>query len=397
MRKWLILASYSASSFLSGAAWATLIPIPSVGMSYFGITDWELTLYSYSFFLACVPLSLPSNWMVARSLHFSLHLIWATSLVGCWVRVLAGRNFWISFAGQLVLASGCMLMLTACSTTASIWFPSKQALMATSVGASANFVGIGFSYLLMSLWPDIRLALWGQALFASFFWVFNFSIIKSDPIQVDRNFQRFKDDWMICLKNKDLMILASLSACGLATNYAIASVIGFLLIQQGFSTAESGIVGFIYAISGLLGGLAASFVAEGQGQVKKILFFILISAITSSAIFSALIKFKFASFVLAAVFGASITGSLPLCIRICIESEKRINESIPTNLIYFIAQVFSCVFVYPIQFWQDWTGLTGMWAGCVLIVCSFSMIIFLLKKRNDVKNDSELFQVLRKE
>lgn len=389
MRKWLILLSYSSSSFLSGAAWAILTPIPSEGMSYFSISPSLLTLYSYSFFITCIPLSIPSSYQVARSLHKSLHLIWISSLIGTWIRVLSGSNFWLSFLGQLVISSSCMLMLTACSTTASLWFPKHQLVLATSIGASSNFVGMGFSFLYMSYRPFIAEAMWGQALFASFFWLFNLIVSVKDP-QSNENYEFWKS-WKQVLRNWDLATLACLAACGLATNYAVASVIGFLMQEQGYDRVQSGWIGFIYAFSGLVGGLVATGLAEVQKSVRRSLVIVLAATIASSIGLSAVIRIEIASYLMAGVFGATLTGSLPLCIRICVEAEKEIHDSIPTNLIYFIAQIFSCLFVYPIQFCFYLTGITGMWAGSVFIICSYTLIIFFLRKQKDFANkESEL-------
>jgi hypothetical protein len=87
MRKWLILTSYSVSSFIVGAACATLIPIPELGTSYFRINEAELTLYSYIFLVVSVSLAPFANWMIAKSLYWSMHFIWINLTIGCIVRV----------------------------------------------------------------------------------------------------------------------------------------------------------------------------------------------------------------------------------------------------------------------------------------------------------------------
>jgi hypothetical protein len=378
MRKWLILTSYSVASFLGGAAWATLIVIPEEGTSYYNINEAELTLYSYTFAIISVFFGQVSNWMVAKSLYKSMHFIWLTIIIGCWIRVVAGQNFWISFAGQVVVSFSNMPVLTACSCVAAQWFPSRQLVLATSIGAAANFVGIGFSFIFMSFLPDVPLALITQAIIASVFFFFNLIVGKKD--ESGGEIIDFKEELIFSLKNKTLMILVVSVSMVLSVNYAVTSIIGILLEQQGFGVFSTGLMGFVITGSGMIGAIFATYLAEVRKSTKSSFRIFMVFTILSSIAFSALLHVDYVNYIVSALFGASITGSLPLGIRACIEFMDDVHESIPTNLIYLCAQVFSSILTYPIQYFFIVSGQSGLWVGSFFVLLSYAYLLYFTRR-----------------
>ena len=87
--------------------------------------------------------------------------------------------------------------------------------------------------------------------------------------------------------------------------------------------------------------------------------------------FSAIVSYQELGIAVSILYGASLTGALPLCIRACINYAPEIQESIPTNMIYVSAQIFSCIYSYPIQYCKELTTVTGFWIASLLIFLSF--------------------------
>ena len=378
MRKWLILASYFAVSSLNGAAWLTISPIPEEAKSYYDINDAELTLYSYSFFFSSVILSVPSSMLVSYSVKWALHEMWLTTFLGCWIRVLAGRNFWISFVGQLIISCGNMPMLVACSSLATEWFPSSHHILATTIAASANFVGMGASYIVITQFPDIESVLWYESYIASGCLLLHFLIAANSPFPTEK--KDLKNDLVLALKDNIHMTFILLISSGLGTIYSIISIIGLLLEEQGYSIKDIGWMGFIFSMAGLLGGLLAAYLAEVKKSTRVSLAVFLLLAIISAFGFSAVIQIEIADFVVAIIYGGTIISTLPLGIRACVEYMNEIHDSIPTNMIYMISQILSCIYTYPIQFSKDIIGISGLWVAAGIVLLSYLPLFFMTRK-----------------
>jgi hypothetical protein len=388
MRNWLILFSYFTGSLLSGAIWLTLTPVPDEAMEYYNISEWELTLYSYSFFVTSVLLSVFSTWLVSKSVFWTMHEIWLTTCIGCWIRVIAGRNFWVSFTGQLVASLGNMPMLVACSSLPIMWFKQSQVVLATSIAAAANFVGMGVSFILMSQIRDIELGLKIQAYFGSVFFLFNLLVMQKDP-KVNQEIN-LKQEVCWALNDSLHMSFILCISSGLGINYSIISIIGLLLEEKGYDDDYIGFVGCTYSIAGLIGGLVAAYLTEIHKSTKVSLIVFYLLTIGASFAFVLCLNVKIADLIFVGIFGAAIIGGLPLGIRACVEYMTNIHDSIPTNMIYMISQVLSCIYTYPIQYFQDLTGISGFWVAAGLLVVSYVPMLILTRhfKGKDFSKES---------
>ncbi|OMJ66457.1 hypothetical protein SteCoe_36683 [Stentor coeruleus] len=378
MRNWCILISYCGAAFINGVAWVTLIPISDKAMDYYNINDAELTMYSYSYALASVPLAPISAWIISKSFFATLHIVWTLNLMGCWLRYIAHSNFLISFSGQLSIALGNMLMLSSCSTLASLWFPPSQILFATSIASTANFIGMSLGFAYMPYCDSISTMMLIQAIISSILFAFNLLVLKKD--HKHKIFIPFKESFILSLKDKILVGLTLSAGSGLAVNYALISILGLLLESENYSSVQTGWTGFTFLASGLLGALIATYMAEVKKATKGPLMIILVSALISSIVFAGILSFRYYSLPAVAFYGASITGFLPLSIRYCVEFAPTIDESVITNMIFFSAQVFSCIYTFPIQYWKAETKITGFWIASVLILLSFGILFMLVAK-----------------
>jgi Major Facilitator Superfamily len=379
----MILFSYCGATFLSGLAWVVLIPIPDEAMDYYGINEVEMTFYAYVSAFLSIFLTPLSNWIISKSFYKTLHIVWFLNILGCWIRYTSKSNFWISVLGQSIIGSGTMLTLSSCSTLADIWFPKSQALLATSISAASNFIGIGFGFLYMSYSDNISQMMFIQALISSFFFIFNIIVLKKD-IKKEESIT-FWVSVKIAFKDKNLLAMTICAGSGLGLNYTIISLFGILLQNENFSTIFAGWVGFCFLISGLIGGLVATYISEAKSSVYMALKIFLVLSIISSILFAGLLMFDYLTILTSILYGACLTGFLPLGIRSCVEYNPNISESVPTTMIYFSAQVLSCIYTYPILYFSDFAVISGLWLGSFIVFVTFTVYLFYIKISEDHK------------
>ena len=368
MRNWLILFSYCSASFINGLVYVSLIPIPEEATKYYNINDWEYNLYSFIGFIVSLISTPASTWIISRSFYLTLHIIWFVTIVGCLIRYLAMRNFWILLLGQAVIFAGNMLMLGSCSTLAEIWFP-NQIILATSIAASANFIGMGFGFAYIPYFENISDLMLLEFILSAIFFIFNLIVLKQNS-RIVKSIS-FKDSFHIAIKDKMLIFLTMSLGSGFGVNYSLISIIGLLLLDENYSRYQTGWLGFAYLISGLLGGLIATYIAEIKKSVKYPLLIFLLFSVLISILFSAFVSSQLWGIIISFFYGASLTGALPLCIRACTNYIPQIHESIPTMMIYLFATIFSCIYLYPMVYSKEFTTLNGFWIASLLIFLSF--------------------------
>ena len=247
-------------------------------------------------------------------------------------------------------------MLGSCSTLAEIYFPT-QVILATSIATSANFIGMGFGFAYIPYFDNIPDLMLHQFIFSAVFWIFNLIALDKNSSAI-KNIS-FKESLKIAMKDKILMLLTISLGSGLGVNYSIISVLGLLLLDENYSKYKIGWLGFVYLLSGLLGGLVATYIAEVKKSVKYPLLFFLLFSIFISIFFSAVVSFEIWAIIVSFFYGGSLIGVLPLSIRACINYSPEIQESIPTNMIYLWATIFSCIYSYPMEYCKELTTWNG--------------------------------------
>lgn len=82
-----------------------------------------------------------------------------------------------------------------------------------------------------------------------------------------------------------------------------------------------------------------------------------------------------ASYVLGASVGFFFLGLIPLMMRISIDYNKRLIETLPSGFIFFLSQAFALIYSYPIID-ADYMGIHSLWM--ILLIYSLSIIVLLV-------------------
>ena len=89
-----------------------------------------------------------------KGLRFGVCIGILMTTVGLWMKAMVNLSFWWVVAGQTIIAMGQPFLLNACAKLSANWFPKKERLRATAVGANAFLAGISAGMFLPSLFVD---------------------------------------------------------------------------------------------------------------------------------------------------------------------------------------------------------------------------------------------------
>mmetsp|Transcript_18900 Transcript_18900/g.18904 ORF Transcript_18900/g.18904 Transcript_18900/m.18904 type:complete len:116 (+) Transcript_18900:767-1114(+) len=111
---------------------------------------------------------------------------------------------------------------------------------------------------------------------------------------------------------------------------------------------------------GMIGGLIATYLVANYLSITKPLRIFLIGSILSTVVW-AFIRAIFPLSISGAGFlGAMLIGHLPLGISAAVIEDRSIEESITTNMIFFMANLLGTIYTYPVQYFYELTNLTGL-------------------------------------
>jgi MFS family permease len=384
--KWRVLTIYSTFTMLNGAAWCTYSTIPRDTADYYDISDQLVSLFELSFMWTYILVAIPSSYMMHASLRLSISLCSVAMATGACIRYVADHSFAWALVGQSIIALGNTVAMAACAPLAELWFPPHQVILATALGALSSGVGIGAQMIISPAMGNIPVMLGvfaglaGIQMFAAIF------LLDSDLPHPVTSIS--KCDIGAYFKSKDSMEFLLLSASALGTVSAYEGLIYSVLNPSGYSPMQIGLVGMGLGMSGMLGGLSSSVTCRYCPNVATLLLiYLCIGLVGSVAMCAAVLAFS-AFLPVSCIYAFGICGFVPLAIRQVAEFHPEIDSGVPTNILYFSAQIFSLIYSYPAIYFQVLTGYSGLYIIAAFTVAS--IVPFLLLIRNRSKELPEL-------
>ena len=372
-RRWAMVLLFLSFSSASGTYWCSFGAVASQAASYYSVDERLINLFSLSFLLVYFPTAHLTSWLLSKSLYWTLLGCNMVNAVGGVVKLLVGRNYVLALGAQFLLATVNCAALVTTSSVAETWFPPQEKLLSTAIGALANCLGPGLGIALPLFLPDIPSILVASASFGVLSCLLFLLLARKDPPRSDHSLHRaslFK--YLRQWQKVGLMVLCG-SAVG--TSFALMSLTQQILSYSGFDTDQGSLAGVSYILGGAVGGLgAAAIEAFSASYILPLRIFLLLSLLTVTLLCLFLKSFS-AVLVLMFVFGLGFMGLIPLAMRLGVEAAFPLDESVPTNVLYASAELWGLALTYPILFFQQGTGLSGMWG---VAICTWTFLFPLL-------------------
>ena len=376
-RRWAIVLLFLFFSSSSAAYWCSFGPVASQAATYYSVDERLINLFSLSFLIVYFPTANLTSWLLSKSLYWTLFGCNVINAVGGVVKWLVGRNFALALCAQFVLATVNCTALVAISSVAETWFPPQEKLLSTAIGSLANCLGPGLGIALPLFLPDIPSILLATASFATFICLLYVLLARKDPPRTDHSIHR--SNLVNYLKQWQKVGLMALCGAAVGTSFALMSLTQQILSDSGYDTDQCSVAGVSFIAGGAVGGLiAAALEAKSASYTLPLRIFLIISLVTV-VLLCVFLQSYLAVLVLMCAFGMGFMGLIPLAVRLGVEAAFPLDESVPTNLLYASAELWGLVLTYPILFFQQGTGVSGMW-GIALCCWVFLLPLLLVKE-----------------
>jgi len=362
--RWGVLAVYSLVSLVLQLQWLTFAPIAREAAAAYGVTPFEIDLLSLIFMGVFVVMCVPASYLIDRfGIRFGVGL--GSVLIGVFglVKGLGADSYVVVATAQIGLAVAQPLVLNAVTKVAAQWFPIQERATAVGIATLAQFIGIIVVMLVTPALVDRAapdsglpgiLVIYGviSAVAAAL----SLLILRERPptpphppsAQPEARLMTL-DGIRHMLKQRDMRLIMGLYFIGLGIFNALSTCIDQLCAGSGLDADETGLVGGVMFITGIIGAAIMPPLSDRRRQRKP--FLVLAMAVMTPALLGLTLASSFLPLVIAsAVLGFFLLGAgAPIGFQYAAEVSYPVAESISQGAILLVGQLSGIGFIVGIN------------------------------------------------
>ena len=380
--KWLIIAGFSLLLGVNQFLWLTFATIVISTEAHFSVNEFFANLLTLMFPIVFVLLAIHSGKVLDNIGYKKIVSIAALlMLIGSIIRWLGADNYWLVFAGQLLIAIAQPYITNAINQVTSDWFDKSQIatvtgvimggmFLATALGAFAPAPLIetfGFSGMLLINVIITAVAVVGFLL-----------VVAEKPKQQEAAISLHEIESL--LKNKRLWFISLVVFIAMGYFNGLSNWIAPILAPRGIDEATAGIITAMLIVGGILGALLIPLLSDYLQ--KRRIFLILATLIGASATYPLLyLTTGTTTLLLSFILGFFLLAGYPLLIA---AAEDTVHDSQAAKAVAMLMMMGNLGGVMMVLLMQGVKGLTGSWTptGWVLII-AVALATFLVLKIKD--------------
>jgi len=360
--RWVVLAAFMFINITIQIQWLTFAPIRSAAMVYYNVSGRWIDFLSMSYMFVFIVLSIPASYVIdTYGIRIGLGIGAVLAGVSALVKGVYADNFTIMLIGQLGLAAAQPFVLNAVTALSGRWFPLKERAMAAGFAALSQYIGIIMVMIVTPLliqvqYSGIRITevsgIDGMLLLYGFITllsaVLSLVFIREKPPlpPESENLTRhsFFKGMIYLFKQRDMVILIILFFLGLGMFNAVTTMIDSICLGKGLTIDQSGMVGGIMLIGGVIGAVIIPILSDKTGKRRIFLVICMIGMVPGIAglhLSAGYIGALISSFIL----GFFVMSAGPIGFQYAAEVSFPTPESTSQGMILLAGQISGLIFV----------------------------------------------------
>ncbi len=392
--RWLIVLAIIPIIISTEMMWLSLAPISSLAENYYRVGGMSIALFSMSYMIMYIIFSIPASWIVDKyGYRCSLIIGAAITAVFGLVRAVFAENFTIVIAAQFIIAIGQPFLLNISTKVPANWFPVSERSTAAGLLTMAQYIGFALPMVLAPMLADssgIPYTLRVFAVIAILSALCAILFTREKPRAAPSGPAAPMEDFSFTsikklFRNKPFFLVLYVCFISIGIFNTFLTLIEQILLPRGITTAQAGVVGAVFVISGVIGAVILPIISDRLR--KRTPFFVTAIAL----LIPVYIGFTFIdAFVLVAILagiaGFSIMGVAPVLFQHGSEVAYPIQEGTSLGIILLMGQISGALFVYLFEFFQTLTSsVTWPMLGIVLLTAAVLPAALVIKESNLVK------------
>lgn len=351
--RWVILAVFMLVNIAMQMLWITYAPINGIAAKFYGVSDLKIGLFSMTFMIAFIPLSIPVSWAIDtfgyRKIVGAGAVIMALCALG---RGLAGSNYTLVLLFTIGLAIAQPTMLNSWTKVPALWFgPDERATAVGGVTLSA-LVGTALGMVLTPMLaettsiPTIGL-IYGAIASATaiLFLVFAREKPATPPCEPgDEVRSLMLDGLKHALSIRNFWFYLLIMFIGLGIFNGVTTWVETIIRPRGFTATDAGILGALMLAGGVLGAIIIAPISDKMHRRQVFLLMGFIMAIPC-VLGLAFARHAFSLFTFSFALGFFLVSVNPVGMQYATEITQPTPEGTSNGLVQLAGQL-SVVFVY---------------------------------------------------
>ena len=267
--RWVVLAVFALITALIEVQWLTFAPIAREAREVYQVTAFQVDLLSLVFMAVFLVVCLPASYVI-DTLGIRVGVGLGAFLTGAFslLKAFCVNDYQMVMVAQVGLAVAQPFILNAATKVAGQWFPLNERAIAVGIATLAQFVGIIVVMIvtpllitrgaggLMELGPVMNL--YGGVAAAGA--VLTLLLLREKPPTPPEGEESdtrtsFKEGVALIFRNKDMQKVLLLFFIGLGMFNAVSTCIDQICQVKGLSVEQTGLVGGMMLIAGIVGAL----------------------------------------------------------------------------------------------------------------------------------------------
>ena len=361
--RWVVLAVSMAVNFTIQILWITYAPITSEAAAYYHVSTLAVGIFSMTFMIAYIPLSLPAAWLIDTK-GFRFAMGFGVVLMGVFgvMRGLAGSNYALALLATIGLAVAQPFLMNAWTTVPAKWFPMDERATGVGLITLASLVGTAVGLVLtpalrsgMSI-ATVQLVYGAVAALAA---VAFLALAREKPATppcppelVERAL--VLDGLKHALRVKPFLLYLAVVFVGMGIFNGVTTWVEQIIKPRGFTSGDAGVLGALLLLGGVLGAVALSALSDRQH--KRVRYLVLGLAVAAPALLVVTVADSLpVLFAGAFVLGFFLISVSPIGMQFSAEVTYPTPEGTSNGLIQLFGQS-AVVFVYLMELMRTSNG-----------------------------------------
>ena len=150
-KRYLMLFLFCIYSGSNSFQWIEYAIISNIISEYYSVSIMAVNWTSVIYMALYIPGIIPASWLLDKfGLRVSIILGCFGTTLGSWIKVFSVSRdaFWVTMAGQTIVATAQLFILNIPPRLAAVWFGENEVSKATALGVTCNNLGIAIGFLI---------------------------------------------------------------------------------------------------------------------------------------------------------------------------------------------------------------------------------------------------------
>jgi len=396
--RWVILLCVFPILAVTQIFWLTFSAISPEAVEFYHTSALSIACLSMSYMVVFILMMIPASLLADRKgLRASFILGAVITAVFGMLRAFCSSSFTLVVIAQIGLAVAQPFLVNPITKLAAVWFPVDERATASGIASIAGYIGI---IVAMVATPALYHAYSMQGMLEIYGFIsvaaalLVIVLLKESPKipagprgNVDDDFSLRKVPEL--RKNKNFVHLLLVVFIALGVFNALLTCISDMLSPRGVSIDQSGLIGGVIIIAGLVGGIVIPLLSD---KLKKRRIFLTISVLFAllGMVGLSYINNYTALLVFAGITGFFLMGAGPMIFQFGTEIAYPVPEGTAYGLLMGSGQVSGIVFILLLYLLRSSNGLMTVPLTLLMVLMAAAFIVSLrVKESTLIQNEDK--------